>query len=339
MNVKHFCIFILFLCFLSGCDKNPYHKNISGIDADFQTIPFHTEIKKAALNSSDDEFNKLQKKYGDFLNTYISDIRQIMRIPDSCSNKEVLKTFVSDTWINELYQLSDSVLTENQDVWNKKISQALKYYKYYFPDKEIPDFYTFISGVNYSMAIDSNIIAIGIDKYLGANCDFYNSMIMESYIKKNMIPEKVPADVMRAMAESEFPEKFDEDYLLAIMLQHGRYQYFVKCMLPDEPDSLLWGFSAKQMVFCEKSEGEFWKYLISTDNILFTTDYMTQKRFIDDGPFTIVFSKDSPARVGQWIGFKIIESFMQNNPDVSLEELFSIQSSKEIMSKAKYNPK
>jgi len=93
------------------------------------------------------------------------------------------------------------------------------------------------------------------------------------------------------------------------------------------------------MEFCEKSEGEFWKYLISTDNLLFSTDYMVQKRFVDDGPFTSVFTKDSPARVGQWIGFKIIESFMQNNPDVTLEKLFSIKSSKEIINKSRYNPK
>ena len=66
---------------------------------------------------------------------------------------------------------------------------------------------------------------------------------------------------------------------------------------------------------------------------------MTQKRFVEDGPFTIVFTKDSPARVGQWIGFKIVESYMQNNPQTTLEELFSIRSSKEIMSKARYNPK
>ena len=123
------------------------------------------------------------------------------------------------------------------------------------------------------------------------------------------------------------------------MLQCGRYQYFVKCMLPDEPDSVLWGYSAKQMEFCKKSEGEFWKYFVGSGNLLFTTDYMIQKRFLDDGPFTVVFTKDSPSRVGQWIGFKIVESYMKNNPEKTLEDLFMITSSQEIMSNAKYNPK
>ncbi|MBP5582811.1 MAG: hypothetical protein J6X43_02505, partial [Bacteroidales bacterium] len=276
---------------------------------------------------------------GDFLKTYIADVGRMIGVPENRTELNTLHTFIINKWIQELYQLSDSALQVNQKSMDKEMTNALKYFKYYFPEKEIPEFYTFITGVNYSMAIDSNIIAIGIDKYLGKDNDFYNSMTIESYIKRNMVPEKIPADAMRALAESEFPDGFEEDYLLATMIQCGRYQYFVKCMLPDEPDTLLWGFTQKQLEFCEKSEGEFWKYLISTENMLFSSDYMMQKRFIDDGPFTIVFTKESPARVGQWIGFKIVESFMKNNPDVSLSDLFAIRSSKEIMSKAKYNPK
>lgn len=334
-------IFIL-LAILIGCvscDKNPYHRDVSDIQVEFQTIPFHTEVQRVGMDKDEEGFRVLQEKYGDFFKTYVADMGRLTEIPENRTELNILHTFIINKWIQELYRQSDSALQVNQKSIDEKMTNALKYFKYYFPEKNIPEFYTFITGVNYSMAIDSNIIAIGIDKYLGANNDFYNSMTIESYIKRNMIPEKIPADAMRALAESEFPNGFEEDYLLATMIQCGRYQYFVKCMLPDEPDTLLWGFTQQQLDFCERSEGEFWKYLISTENILFSSDYMTQKRFIDDGPFTVVFTKESPARVGQWIGFKIVESFMKNNPEITLRDLFSIQSSKEIMSKAKYNPK
>ena len=334
-------LFIL-LAILIGCvscDKNPYHRDVSDIQVEFKTVPFHTEVQKVGMDNDEEGFRVLQEKYGDFLKTYIADVGRMTGVPENRTELNTLHTFIINKWIQELYHLSDSALQVNQKSMDEEMTNALKYFKYYFPEKVIPEFYTFITGVNYSMAIDSNIIAIGIDKYLGKDNDFYNSMTIESYIKRNMVPEKIPADAMRALAESEFPDGFEEDYLLATMIQCGRYQYFVKCMLPDEPDTLLWGFTQKQLEFCEKSEGEFWKYLISTENMLFSSDYMMQKRFIDDGPFTIVFTKESPARVGQWIGFKIVESFMKNNPDVSLSDLFAIKSSKEIMSKAKYNPK
>lgn len=337
MKIKLLFIVSL-LCFV-GCNKNPYHKDVSAISVDFSLQPFHTEIQALGTNPSNAKLQELRVKYGDFFDLYMHDIRQTMMLETDSSDISVAQKFVNDEWIRELYRLSDSVLGKNQKVIEKKVTNALQYYKYYFPNKSIPQFYTFITGLNCSMAIYDKGIAIGIDKYLGSNCSFYNSVNMESYIRKNLNPEKIPADLMRALAEDEFPNAFDEDYLLAKMIQCGRYQYFVKCMLPDEPDTLLWGFSAKQLEFCKKSEGEFWKMFISTDNLLFSTDRMVQKRFLDDGPFTPIFTKESPARVGQWMGFKIVESFMKNNPSVTLEDLFVITSSKEIMSKAKYNPK
>ncbi len=322
----------------SSCDKNPYHKKVSHIDVEYSILPFHSEIEQLANDSTRNVENTLNKTYGQFFDTYLFDIRKNFDIQDT-NRSAIAKQFVEDRWIAELYVLSDSSFKVNESTYNKKIHKALQYYKYYFPNPEIPQFCTFITGVNYSMAIDSNLIAIGIDKYIGADCGLYTSMNMESYIRRNLRPEKLVPDLMRSMAENDFPNAFTEDYLLAKMLQCGRYQYFVKCMLPDEPDSVLWGYSAKQMEFCEKSECEFWKYFVGSGNLLFTTDYMIQKRFLDDGPFTVVFTKESPSRVGQWVGFKIVESYMQNNPEKTLEDLFMITSSQEIMSNAKYNPK
>lgn len=339
MRIKISFIFALVLLAFASCDRNPYHKPVSDISVSVEMMPFHTEIQDLGMNPTAQKYAVMQQKYGEFLSLYLQDIRRTMMIADTVSDVVVAQQFVRDEWMAELYRLGDSVLQANNSVLVKKITNAFQYYKYYFPNKDLPKLYTMISGVNYSMLIDSGCVAIGLDKYLGSKCAFYNSVNMESYIRRNLNPEKIPADLMRAVAEGEFPDAFDEDYLLSNMIQCGRYQYFMKCMLPDEPDTLLWGFTKKQLAFCEESEGEFWKFFIGTENLLFSTDRMVQKRFLDDGPFTVVFTKDSPARIGQWMGYKIVESYMKNNPQTTLEELFSIRSSKEIMSKAKYNPK
>lgn len=330
------CTIFLF----AGCDKNPYKKDVSDIDVDVKMQMFHRDIQGFTDNPTDAYVQELQNRYGEFLTSYLIDMKRMFcpDVPDTAYT-QIVRAITSDKWNCELYSISDSAFSAQEETYRKEIHTALQYFKSYFPEKEIPELYTFITGINYSMAIDSGIIAIGIDKYLGKDNDFYNSLIIDSYIKENMRPEKLVPDLMRALAESEFPNMFEETYLLAQMLQCGRYQYFVRCMLPEVPDTILWGYTGKQLEFCEKSEGEFWKYFISTENLLFSTDYMVHKRFIDDGPFTSVFTKESPARIGQWMGFKIIESFMKNNPDVTLPELFKITSSKEIISKAKYNPK
>jgi hypothetical protein len=346
MKIKTIIAILGTLVAFASCNKNPYHKDVSDIAVNVSIAPFYLDVQNFEKNPSPQNLAKMRQEYGTFFDIFLSDLQRNSMYSDT-SKIAVLTKFMQDEWTQELYKMSDSTYKANEDMLSKKIKNAFQYYKFYFPNKEIPKLYAFITGVNYSMAIDSNVIAIGIDKYLGPECSLYKSMNMESYIKRNMYIEKLPTDLMRALAENTFPNSFGENYLLANMIQCGRYQYFMKCMLPDEPDTVLWGFTGKQLEFCQKSEGEFWKYLISTKaentqtsgTILFSTDYMLQKRFLDDGPFTTVFSKESPARVGQWIGFKIVESFMKNNPEVTLNDLFAISSSKEIMSKAKYNPK
>ena len=64
------------------------------------------------------------------------------------------------------------------------------------------------------------------------------------------------------------------------------------------------------------------------------------KRFIDVAPFSKFYlSEDhkSPGRVGVWIGWQIVRSFMKHN-DVSLQELINIKP-EDLFKKSKYKPK
>nr|MCR4800021.1 hypothetical protein [Bacteroidales bacterium] len=153
MNFRPLIIFVSFFLIIA-CDKNPYHRDVSDIPVDFQTIPFHSDVRSVGMNKDSIGFRELQAKYGAFLKTYIADVGRTMQIPGTRSELEILHTFVINKWIQELYRLSDSTLQKHQSEIDEKMTDALKYYKYYFPDKKIPQFYTFITGVNYSMAID-----------------------------------------------------------------------------------------------------------------------------------------------------------------------------------------
>ena len=48
-------------------------------------------------------------------------------------------------------------------------------------------------------------------------------------------------------------------------------------------------------------------------------------------------SKESPGRLGYWVGFQIVNQYM-NNKSVSLQELMKNTNSQEILLKSKYNP-
>ena len=50
-----------------------------------------------------------------------------------------------------------------------------------------------------------------------------------------------------------------------------------------------------------------------------------------DAPFVAGFPEWSPGRVGQWVGYQLVKSFMDNNQDVGLKDLMEIQDANRIL--------
>ena len=74
--------------------------------------------------------------------------------------------------------------------------------------------------------------------------------------------------------------------------------------------------------------------------ILFSTETKLNKRFIENAPFSKFYleaDKASPGRIGVWVGWQIVRSYMEHN-DVSLQELINIKP-EDLFKKSKYKPK
>ena len=337
--------YFLPLCILLAlgisCNKNPYKRDVSSIKVDFEIYAFEDDILDLANNFSEEKRLAMLEKYPDFFETFNEWILKIGTSNDSAYSKK-LAEYMNSEEVKTMYELTIPV-RERREELQKKLQSAFQYYLYYFPEKTIPQICTFV-GNGTGIAVDSSEVGIGVDSYLGADAEIYRAMGLANFTRQKMYFNRIPVDFMRALAEySDFPMQFgdsffEEDHLLAHMIGHGRYMFFVKSMLPMEHDTVIWGYTQKQLEFCEKSEREFWKYFVGNNQLLFTSNRMDIKRFTDDGPFTHAFTRESPARIGQWIGFRIVESFMKNNPGVTMHDLFAITSAQEIMQRAKYNP-
>ena len=79
-----------------------------------------------------------------------------------------------------------------------------------------------------------------------------------------------------------------------------------------------------------------WKYL-AEQKILFSTERLTIRKFIEEAPFTRDFGNESPGRVGVWIGYRIVSSYVKAT-GINLKDLIGITSAKEILSGSKYHP-
>jgi len=323
---------------LSSCKNNQYRVNISGIKAEIKIKRLEQDIFAVDPLKLPDTIEFIKKKYGKFLQ-YFSYVINIGEIGDSVWLDGLIR-FCTDRLNNEVYQKTMQVFPDLK--WLEDgLSEAFRHYLYYFPAAPLPEVFTCITGFNNSIITGDSTLGIGLDRYLGNDCKYYPQLGIYNYQAAKMTPEYIITDCMYGWASSEWDYNvvgYNPDNVLSAIIHEGKLFYFVKCMLPEIDDRVIFGFNPAQMKFCIENEGMMWQYMIE-NNLLFSTDLFTKRKLIGEAPFTSYFSKESPGRAAAWIGFRIVESYMKNSRNTSLKDLMSLKDPQDMLGKARYSPK
>ena len=80
-----------------------------------------------------------------------------------------------------------------------------------------------------------------------------------------------------------------------------------------------------------------WGFLIK-NKLMYSTETEVISKFTAEGPFTTGFVKESPGRTGVWIGWQIVRKYMDDNPNISLQQLMNEKDPQMILAKSKYKP-
>ena len=329
-------VFALGLSFiLFSCSRNPLKINVSDVSVDLRIKHLDADLQGMDNDRLKVAIPDLKKKYGEFFDIFTYQMIAVGGT-DQENFPDLLYSFVSDTvLIRKLVpQVAEKIDTLRL---RKELDLAFRHYKYYFPQKEIPVIYTCISGLNQSVVIANNLIGISLDKYLGSGSPFYVRMGLPVYKRRNMNQSRLVPDMMVAWVMAEWPKSINANSMLSEMIQEGKQMYFVDAMLPELNDTLKMGYTKNQIDFCRKNEASMWTFL-AEHKLLFTTDRMNIKRFIDDGPYTSAFGEQSPSRTGVWIGWQIVRSYMKQHPEVKLADLLANQDFQMILNQSNYQP-
>lgn len=333
--MKHFFyIIIVFTFFISSCKSNKWDIDTKNQQINFVFKRFDKDLFSLNIDSIWQYVPVLKKEYGSFFYLYNT---QIIGIGSSnmLDYNSKLAYFLTDPDIYGSYIEVQKKIDTNY--LKTEIKKAFKHYNYYFPKRIIPNIYTHISGFNQSIVIDSNFVSIALDKYLGTNNKYYQMLRTPMYIRANMYPQKIPSDVMLAWGQTEFIYNSKNNDLLSQMIYYGKLHVFLDAMMPYTHDSLKWGYTGKQLEWCKKNEQRMWLYLVEKKQV-FSSDYKNIKTYINDAPFTTNFSKKSPPRTGQWIGYKIVQSYLKQYPKITLSELMKNSNYRKILNESKYKP-
>jgi len=331
-------LFLFALCFAS-CRKKPYKVSISSIKADITIKRLEKDLFTLNPEEITAKLPQLKDKYSTILQLFSFAINT--GDVNDPSFGDFLVRFCTDKQNNDVFDLTMKLYPDLTSV-ERNLEDAFRHYKYYFPDKVVPEVFSCITGFNASIITMSGEsgLGIGLDKYLGADCEYYPGLGIYSYMSAKMTPDHIVPDCIYGWGASQWDFEslnYPADNVLTEMIHEGKLKYFVRCMLPETEDEVIFGFTPEQMKFCRNNEGQMWQYMVEND-LFFKTDQFTIRKLVGDAPFTSYFTNESPGRATVWLGFRIVESYMNRNRGTSLESLMRDINVQDILEKARYNP-
>ena len=185
-----------------------------------------------------------------------------------------------------------------------------------------------VSGFNQCVVTLEDRISVSADYYLGKDYPMYSSVAYQ-YELPYLTREHMPVDVMLGWLSSEFPTN---DYrLLESMINHGKLMYLLEAFLPDHKMSEILSYSEEQFAWCEEHEKRIWHSIVENKE-LYSTDWRTIMKYTQPAPFTNGYSQEhSPGRLGVYMGWKIVYSFMKAHKNLTLSDLMATTDAQEVM--------
>lgn len=334
MRIKLISVFLFALTAFYACKQDKLNVDVSDIAVDLQLLRFDIDLFSVDTSQIWDEIDQLGQKYGHFWELYTYQVLKIGGPSEKMFANRLLH-FLDDPVISETFEEEQRIFGGSEYLISE-LENTFRHFKYYFPENDIPEIYTYIGGFNQSVVTDSALLGIGLDKYLGNECKFYYQLGLPSFARNQLIKENIAGDCMRAWALMEFPFHDSINNLLNTMIHNGMILYFVKAMMPEKHDTTIMRYSKNELDYCVKNEREMYAFMVENE-MLFSTKYKDIIRFTNDGPFTAGF-KNSPARVGNWLGWQIVKKYIKLNPHVSLSGLMEAHDYQGIFIQSKYNP-
>ncbi len=326
----------LLIVLLAGCDdENSLDVDVTEIVISQDWKSLNHDLAKYDFEGHNQYQDSLLAEYGAFYKLYVQRVLRLGHVQDPALRMS-MEEYLQDPYVKEMYQAIDTSIT-NLDQVQEELKLAMRYYRYHFPNAFVPPVVTCATNFSYNVIAADSTLGIGLELYLGENHPLYEEAGFQLYRRQKSNPELMPYDAARGWFLSEFQGHMEGDNLLPIILEYGKVMYLMDACFPASKDHLKISYTEDQLQWCEDNEWQIWSYLLE-QNTLYSSEGEVIRKYTGEGPFTAGLPRESPSQVGYWIGWKIIRSFMENNPETTLSELMKLTNPQKVLQQSAYKP-
>lgn len=325
MTLKSIFFAPLLLPLVIACGNDPLDIDTSMVSLKISYVDMDSTFRNSDSTELITAMNRYKSTIKDVYEYEFGHCLNMGNVPDSALYGSI-SAFLSDPYISRL----EKRITEkfkNKSAIQAKITDGFRHLKAHFPLEKYPKQIVFVNSLfRSSAATFENDIAVGLEQYLGAKTDVIKELPSKEYFewyKDGMEVKYLERDVLASWISANHLEAPQSGSLAESMIHWGKILYFVQAAFPREELDVVIRYSKTDYDWAVKNEYAFWKHLVD-QNLLFVMDERTKANMLQEGPFTPGLPEKGPDRLGQFLGWRMVQQYMENHSDLPLSKLKDI---------------
>jgi hypothetical protein len=236
-----------------------------------------------------------------------------------------IELFRKDPYIERLEsQISSSFTSKNNMQF--QLIDGFKHLHFHLASVPLPKEIYYINSLFVSNVYCTNKeIGIGLERYLGPKEEVIKELPSQEFfqwMKDGMLKEYIPRDVISEWIAANIVKEVNGTFAEK-MIRWGKIMYLTESAFPEMEKHTLLRYTKNGYAWAEHNESSIWKYIVN-QNLLFSKNERDHANFLHEGPFTVGLPEKSPDRLGQFLGWKIVHEFMEQNESISFNELVKL---------------
>lgn len=207
-----------------------------------------------------------------------------------------------------------------------------------------PTVYTFISGFQYQCFVfeheNEEALGLGLDLFLGSSFPYgkidpgnpaFSAYLTRSFNKDHMVKKAIEVlieDKMNPPSRSDF---------LSLIIWGGKKLYALDQILDFKADTVIFEYTPQQLEWCRNNETQMWNFFFEKD-LFYETDVRSFNKLVAPSPYSPGMPREAPGATGNYIGYRIVQSFMERHPQTDLSTLLRWENAQEILDMSAFKP-
>ncbi len=317
---------IFCLVFLLSCNPTPCKKT-------YQALSNQIELNDLSKNLFD--INS-QKEFSDFLILNSDFLIPFFELGTPLVQEDVSQVYslIDNVYYDSLYFDVKKTYGDFSLVHNE-LNNSFHIYNNQSNIKFQPHLNIIVSGFFNDLLVSKNSISVGIEYFLKKG-NKYKPSDLPDYILDRYTPSHLNPTLLTAFfSQFNIIDESDKT-MLNEMIAYGKLYYIVEKISDCVQKNIILGYDLDQYKTLEENEAFIYSYFIQNE-LFFEEQQKEKQKYISERPRTYEISSQLPGRIGRWLGWKIVHSYMAEN-EVTLEELLIEKDFKKVFYNSNYKP-